>query len=389
MTNSISFNTLEMEETLIINKKIKKFKICENFLNILSLDIDYIKKNLIDTIDFNDYNSIKDCYNKIRTLEPLLSLSDYDIFEKLNNLNDVSHNITILEQRIFEIDHIIMDLKLKYQSYNNNDNKYLLNLIDKSIDEKNKMLYNLKIYKKISNNVKQYVENIFKIISTTIYLYREIIEICFFNKNNCLHFEGYSELTPMKKFIFYSEIVLKKDFFKDLPNSSIEFNFECHKTDFLEKLKSFPEQNALRMLFNENVRLEYTYILSDLNDFLKVSLLTYLTLNIPIKKCNNCNKYFLAYNRSDEKYCNRISPQENSKTCKQYGSNVQWQKKLDINDELKLYRKIYMTKQMRSRRNSEFKQVFEIWKTDSKTKKNELLQNLISKDDFIKWLEKS
>ena len=35
-----------------------------------------------------------------------------------------------------------------------------------------------------------------------------------------------------------------------------------------------------------------------------------------INKCKNCGKWFVAFSKSDQKYCNRISPQIKNKTCK-------------------------------------------------------------------------
>ena len=133
----------------------------------------------------------------------------------------------------------------------------------------------------------------------------------------------------------------------------------------------------------------YEYHCQTLEQFLQVSFFTTLSLNLNIKKCENCGKYFIAYQRSDEKYCNRISPQDKNKTCKQFANFENWKNNINSNEELKVYRRIYMAKQMQTRRNPEnidLKKSFELWKKESQHKRNEYIHGNLSKKDFLNWL---
>lgn len=63
-----------------------------------------------------------------------------------------------------------------------------------------------------------------------------------------------------------------------------------------------------------------------------------------IKECENCGRFFIPSSRSDEKYCDHIF--KNGKTCKQLGYEI----KLNSDDVLKEYRKIYKTQNARKQR---------------------------------------
>lgn len=77
---------------------------------------------------------------------------------------------------------------------------------------------------------------------------------------------------------------------------------------------------------------------------------------IQIKRCQNCNKYFVPLVRSDEIYCDNIF--ENGKTCKQLG----YENKVKNDEVLSQYRKIYKTQNARKQRNSHIPQIAERFK---------------------------
>ncbi len=56
-------------------------------------------------------------------------------------------------------------------------------------------------------------------------------------------------------------------------------------------------------------------------ELFRVYVILILDKKICIKKCKNCHKYFLTVNRTDEIYCQNISPQNINKTCQEYGRN--------------------------------------------------------------------
>ena len=379
MQVDISFNISSKKEILRYKGQEKETPVCNNFIDLLSLDTNFIKNSIIHSIDYSDISSIKKAYKKIYNIQPLLLLDEYNIIEQLDTYTDSSKKIDNISDSIHQLQNLIKNSK-------NFNTEYTLEL-------KNTLKFLRKkrtIYTKINNNIEQIINNTFNSIVHIIELYREIVNVCFIN-NTDDYFEGFSKLSPMKKYVFYKMFILKNsDFFKDLPSSNISFTFDCTPDEFNKKIKNEKSQkNVFNILFDENISPMYEYHCQTLEQFLQVSFFTTLSLNLNIKKCENCGKYFIAYQRSDEKYCNRISPQDKNKTCKQFANFENWKNNINSNEELKIYRRIYMAKQMQTRRNPEnidLKKSFESWKKESQRKRNEYIHGNLSKKDFLNWL---
>ena len=378
MQASISFNLSEKKEILKYMHKEKTALICDNFINILSLDTEYIKKNIINKINYSDITSITNAYNEINNIQPLLLIDEFNIINDLDEYMDSSENIIHIEQSITQLKNLL-------QNSENLNNQYRYELKDaiKYLRKKRN------IYLKLTNNIELIVKNTFKTILNLLNLYKRLVDICFI-ENTDNYFPGFLELPPLKKLVFYKMFVLKEhNFFDNLPSSNITFTFDCSTDEFEKKLKNNTNKNALNILFNENISPMYEYNCKSLEEFLQVSFFMSLTLNLNIKKCENCSKYFIAYQRNDEKYCNRISPQNKNKTCKQYANFENWKNNINSNEELKIYRRIYMAKQMQTRRNPDnlkLKENFENWKKEAQNIRNQYVHGKINKQEFLSWL---
>jgi hypothetical protein len=133
------------------------------------------------------------------------------------------------------------------------------------------------------------------------------------------------------------------------------------------------------------------YISEDSLDHAFASLLELISNNYKLKLCQNCGKFFVPANRSDTLYCNRESPQDFNKTCKEYGAYQQHQKNLKTNESAKLYRKIYMQKQMLAKRNpdiTEYREGFEQYKASSKQWKSDVKKGIKTDEEYLEWLRK-
>lgn len=110
-----------------------------------------------------------------------------------------------------------------------------------------------------------------------------------------------------------------------------------------------------------------------------------------IKRCPNCSKYFIPVNRADiTVYCDRTSPQDSTKTCKEYGAIKQYQDSLREDESKGLYRKIYMAKQMLMRRNPEIENYqikFEEFKRDAKQWKKDIKSGIKNQEEYLEWLK--
>lgn len=113
--------------------------------------------------------------------------------------------------------------------------------------------------------------------------------------------------------------------------------------------------------------------------------------SLPIRKCKNCGRYFMAQNRKDELYCNNLF-EDTGKTCKQLGAMSTYIQRLEENPVLALYKNMVKRKHMRAKRNAdniELVQNFEIWKEKAKIEFERYKNNEITDKEFEKWLNEN
>lgn len=163
-----------------------------------------------------------------------------------------------------------------------------------------------------------------------------------------------------------------------------QFQPFCVEEEFNDFLKGLTFLNAE----------ERQFFCSDSHEFYVTSFMTILENSLNIKKCKNCGKYFVPYNRSDTIYCDRICPQDSTRTCKEYGTQKLWYEKLKNNESSRLYRNAYQAKQMLYIRNSEdakladvYKNSFEKFKKQSKQWKSDVKTGVKTEEEYIQWLK--
>lgn len=129
---------------------------------------------------------------------------------------------------------------------------------------------------------------------------------------------------------------------------------------------------------------------STLISFLIFEIFQIIENRIEIKKCENCQKYFTPLNRSDTIYCTRISPQDKTKTCQEYGKYIKHLKKTQTDVSTKLYKQIYNSlanKVKRQPENIEYKNQLKHFMDLSKDWKKKIKSNEKSEQDFQEWLK--
>lgn len=128
---------------------------------------------------------------------------------------------------------------------------------------------------------------------------------------------------------------------------------------------------------------------SSFYDFLIFLLIHMIKNNITIKKCRNCNRYFYSERRSDAIFCNEISPQDSSKTCKEYGQYITYQGKIKNNPAMLLHKQIYNTlrnQYTRCKTDTNQKKLTEFMNQSDRFK-NDVKHNLKTEREYIEWLE--
>jgi len=114
-----------------------------------------------------------------------------------------------------------------------------------------------------------------------------------------------------------------------------------------------------------------------------------LSSGYKIKKCANCQKYFVPYNRSDTLYCERISPKDKSKNCKQYATYNNYLLKTQNDKAMKLYKQIYNIKRNKANRCSDEKfkkDLYDFMRKADEYKKNIKL-GIKTEQEYLEWLK--
>lgn len=129
----------------------------------------------------------------------------------------------------------------------------------------------------------------------------------------------------------------------------------------------------------------------DISAILYKSICSILKEEVYLKVCKNCNKYFIATNKSLN-YCSSLAPNDNKKTCKDIGRRTSFEKAKNNDPVLSLYYKIYSRKSMMKSRNPDIEQYtnnFIKFKETGKKKLNKYKNGDISPEEFKKWLQKN
>ena len=89
-------------------------------------------------------------------------------------------------------------------------------------------------------------------------------------------------------------------------------------------------------------------------------------------------------------YCDQPSPQDASKTCKEYAQQRLWYDRIKQDETAKLFRNIYQAKQIRMKRNpgnTILQEDFEHFKAEGKQWKAAVKEGAKTEAEFLAWLQ--
>ena len=215
-------------------------------------------------------------------------------------------------------------------------------------------------------NINEIKSNL-RLILNTYNTFKELVEFCYFNDN-------FNNMTLLQKYIYYLDRSKTEEVI--LPKQTISLKLA---------------RNSNKLDTQNSPYLYFTYECLNINDYMITTFLQLIENNYLILKCKNCNKYFIPYKRTDTYYCDRISPQDNTKTCKQYGADKAWWiRTKDENDWYNLYRKIYQSFQVKAKRNPDdpqHKKNYDNFRKEANTWKQAVKEGAKTEADFMKWLQ--
>ncbi|NMB96676.1 MAG: hypothetical protein GYA02_08705 [Clostridiaceae bacterium] len=146
----------------------------------------------------------------------------------------------------------------------------------------------------------------------------------------CLHENGINnDLTPKIRFLIYAD--------SDYITDRIEFM----KLSYIDSIKRVKKKKT-KLTGTEWKDFDYSFCqvyVTNIEETLYLEFIHLLTKEITLRKCKNCDRYFIGINRSKNLlYCNRKIPGSN-KTCENVGSMNVYRENTQKNPILDIWRK--------------------------------------------------
>ena len=303
-----------------------------------------------------------------QTIENAKSKEEID-YEKefLNDLYDEKSN---KEKGNEAIRHIIRDLKKEKRKARKQERdfselpKLINDYISKLINSINKYSYYIDLYygfleeMDLKNKDISYFQSVF---GTDFQIPRHYIYACF-EENN--------KIIPIKNLIL--SIYTNTKALGELYKKILEITNNLNNDNKIMYLKS--------------------YEIHSLEDVLNIYFNYYVDSNICIKKCKNCNNYFIPSSRTDEKYCDNISPQNPNKTCKEYGAKKTYRDeikstpiKYEHNKTSQFYR-MRINRAKIPKEKEQYQKKFNTYKDNYQKKKEKYNAHKLEELAFVEWI---
>ena len=153
------------------------------------------------------------------------------------------------------------------------------------------------------------------------------------------------------------------------------------------------EKEIYEFLAKKNNKVtEFDLILPyDISSIIYKSIGSILRQEVYLKVCKNCNRYFIAKNKSSN-YCSNIAPNETKKTCKEIGRKNVFENSKNEDPIIFSYYQVYNRKAMMKSRYPDIQKYIEDFEKYSRIGKNKLAKyknNKITAEEFKNWIKKN
>ena len=133
-------------------------------------------------------------------------------------------------------------------------------------------------------------------------------------------------------------------------------------------------------------KVEQLYVIDSIDDLFRFEFVKMIEHDIFIKKCKNCEHFFIPKRRTDAVYCDRIYGNSGRK-CTEVGAMMRYEKKVAENPILEAHKKAYRRFNSRTRTKKMTQSEFMLWSEEAAKKRDECLTGALLFDEFVAWLE--
>jgi len=128
------------------------------------------------------------------------------------------------------------------------------------------------------------------------------------------------------------------------------------------------------------------YEINTLEDLFRFEFIKMIERDIFVKKCKNCERFFIPRGRADAEYCHRIFGDTNRK-CSEVGAMIRYEKKVVENPILEAHKKAYRRLNSRTRNKKMSQTEFMKWSEEASKKRDVCLAGELPFEEFVEWLE--
>ncbi len=378
----------------------KSNNVDENILEIIYYELDlFYSKELRHIID--SQSDLKFYKRELIELENALKDDNmynqyYDKFieEEKNSIQNINYDELDEEdkkQLKFQIEYL---KELEEEKENNKTTKKsIIDSIETTKQDLNKELKEQRTLDELPTLLKEYIENLIE----TITEYKNYFDL----SSGVLDEKKYQKYDlDYYKILFSSKFMLPKSYIYNafeknnciipLQNLILELSKETEEKN-INTLKNL----ALDFINSNNTVTCEIYEIHSLQDLLNIYMSLSIQKKVRINKCKNCGKYFIPKNRSDDVYCNNISPQNPNKTCKEYGAKKTYRDNLKSRPLKDEHNKTSQFFRMRIKRNQDKNNIKEVeklekqfnkYKLDYEKKLKQYNNKKLTEEDFKKWI---
>ena len=222
----------------------------------------------------------------------------------------------------------------------------------------------------------------------------------------CLDLDGppwMIELNNIQRFYLVQNLYEYEDTLSEMEaylNGSISkfyirpVNPDFDQWGFVNK-RHLPEEEFARMIKDNEFEVEETISSGNLAAICYAEFKKLLLGNYSLRKCKNCNNYFILTGRIDAEYCSRVVKRYKDgteKTCRDIGPMTRYVKKITKDPIASEYRRVYKTMHARTtaKGSSHIEDnEWEVWKKEASDKFKQAQRKEISLEEFKNWLKKS
>jgi hypothetical protein len=133
-------------------------------------------------------------------------------------------------------------------------------------------------------------------------------------------------------------------------------------------------------------QVEQLYGIGGIEELFRFEFVKMIEHDIFIKKCKNCERFFIPKRRVDAEYCERTYG-DSQRKCSEIGATLRYEKKVAENPILEAYSKAYKRFNSRTRAKKMTQTEFLNWSEEARKLRDECMAGELPFEEFTAWLE--